>query len=145
MKEAQADTLAELGWESRNPEERRALTFEMLWKAGAERFADDFATARGYGEACRNRGLEGLLEIPPVPLFVGVAMSQIFSQVVGDPGQVQFRLPGRGDGYDLWHAVLASTGDVFITLDKRLADHVERVPAVAGFRVATSVGAPLTE
>jgi hypothetical protein len=34
---------------------------------------------------------------------------------------------------------------VFITLDKRLADHVERVPAVAGFRVATSVGAPLTE
>jgi hypothetical protein len=145
MKEAQAETLTELGWESRGSEERRALTFEMFWKTGAERFADDFATARGYGEACRKRGLDGLLMIPPVRLFVGVAMSQIYSQVVGDSEQVQFRLPGRGDGYDLWHAVLASTADAFVTLDKRLADHLERVPALAGFRVARSVGALLTD
>ncbi len=144
MKEAQAETLAELGWESRDPEERRALTFETFWKAGAERFADDFATARGWGEACRKRGLGGLLGIRPVRLFVGVAMSQIYSQVVGDPEQAEFRLPHRGDGYDLWHAVLASTNDVFVTLDRRLAAHVERVPGIDGFRVARSVGAALT-
>ena len=138
MKKAQAETLAELGWENRDPEERRSLTFRMFWDAGAERFADDFATARGHGDACRKRGLDGLLKIPPMRFFVGVAMSLVYSQVVGDPNQSQVRLPGRGDSYDLWHAVLASTGDTFFTLDRRLASHVERVPSL-GFRVVGSV------
>jgi len=42
------------------------------------------------------------------------------------------------DGYDCWHAILASTADVFVTFDRRLADHVERIPDVP-VRVARSI------
>jgi hypothetical protein len=30
----------------------------------------------------------------------------------------------------VWHAILASTGQVFLTLDRRLAADVERVPDI---------------
>jgi hypothetical protein len=138
MEGAQAETLAELQWASRDPDERRNLTFEVFWNAGAERFAGDFADALGHGEGCRHHGLEGLLELRPVRFWVGTALSLMCVQVVG-VDQTQVRLPHRNDGYDLWHAVLGSTADVFVTFDRRLAGHVEAVPGVPGFRVVRSV------
>ena len=72
-------------------------------------------------------------------LCVGVCQSQIYAQLISMSGQPDLRRPGRADGYDVWHAILASTTEVFLTLDRRLADHVERVPDI-GVRVARSVG-----
>ena len=45
-------------------------------------------------------------------------MSLVFAQVIGDGRQS--RQPQQGDGYDMWHAVLASAADIFVTRDDRL-------------------------
>src|SRR5260370_21381774 len=83
--------------------------------------------------------LGGLAPVPAVRLCVGVCQSQIYAQVVGTPGQPDVRRPDPADGYDVWHAILALTGRVFLTLDRRLAADVERVPDI-GVRVARSAG-----
>lgn len=70
--------------------------------------------------------------------WVGVALSLMYVQVVG-LDQTQVRLPHRNDSFDLMHAVPASTADAFVTFDRRLADHVESIPGVPGFRVIRSV------
>jgi MFS family permease len=52
---------------------------------------------------------------------------------------IEGRQPDFGDAYDFWHEVLASVGDAFLTRDKRLADHLDRIPGVDGFRVFRSL------
>jgi hypothetical protein len=64
-------------------------------------------------------------------------MSLVHAQICDD------RAPDFGDGYDLWHTILASTADVFVTREQRLHDHVARVPGVSGFRVVKSLAAAL--
>ncbi len=97
--------------------------------------AEDFADRLGLADACRLRGLDGLLRLRTVRLSVGVALSLMFSQVL------QRREPHRSDGYDLWHATLASVADVFVTFDERLTGHLVRVPGDDGFRVVTTLRA----
>lgn len=55
--------------------------------------------------------------------------------------QPQVRLAHRGDGYDIWHTILGSTAEVFVTFDQRLANHIARVPTLDGpeLRVVRSV------
>src|SRR5712692_2578313 len=67
----------------------RALTFEDYWAAGAVQWAEDFAEPLGEAavEACRRRGLEGLLEVRTVRLAVGAMMSPVFAVVAGGAGQ----------------------------------------------------------
>src|SRR3989442_1280594 len=132
MTEARARALAE--WEQVDPDRRRTVTFEEYWKAGAAEWAEDFAGHVGLAAACRERGLDGLLDVRTVRFCVGAVMSWIFSVVVGD----QPRQPRRHDGYDLWHALQASAADVFVTGDERLAALLARVP-LDGFRVAASL------
>jgi len=125
-------TLAEPEWKSRDIEEWRTVTFEVFWKAGAMQWAEDLAKPLGLAEACRVRGLDGLLDVPAVRLCVGAAMSLVFSEVVEE------RKPRLSDAYDLWHAIMASVADVFVTRDEGLASLLARVP-VDGFRVVTSL------
>jgi hypothetical protein len=73
-------------------------------------------------DACRQRGLDGLLLIPSVRLIVGMTMSLIHAQIAAG------RLPEIGDGYDLWHAIQASTAKVLVTNDDRFFDHMRRIP-----------------
>jgi hypothetical protein len=119
-------------------EVRWGITFEEFFDSVAQDLAEAFAESQGCADACRARGLACLVRVPAVRLCVGVSKSQIYAQLVGTPGQPDLRRPARSDGYDVWHAILASTAEVFLTLDSRLADHVERVPDV-GVRVTTSV------
>ncbi len=128
MKEAGDQVLAELRLE---PRVRRQVSFEEFW-TDATQWAEAFAADVGLADACRERGLDGLLEVRTVRLYVGAAKSLVYSQMV------EGRQPDFSDGYDLWHAILASVADVFLTFDKRLAEHVARVP-VDGFRVITSL------
>jgi hypothetical protein len=88
-----------------------------------------------YVAACRARGFNGLLDVRAMRLCVGALMSLIFAQIVGDGSQS--RQPKLGDAYDLWHAILASVADVFVTYDKRFSELLKRVPI--GFHVFSSV------
>lgn len=128
-------------WRLVNRNMRRNTTFEAYWAAGALRWAEDYAAAIGLADACRERGLDGLLNIRTVRFCVGATMSWIYSLLVGRDGQ---RQPQPQDGYNLWHALLASAGDVFVTQDRGLADLLERVP-VSDFRVVRSLDALLDE
>lgn len=130
MVQARDWTLAELNLK---PHVLRQVSFEEFWARGATLWAEDFADHLGLAHACRERGLDGLLEVRSVRFCVGAAMSLVHSQVVGG------RHPDFGDGYDLWHAVLASVADVFVTLDERLADHLARAFPVDSFRVVRSI------
>jgi hypothetical protein len=143
MREAQRQVQADPDWGRRTRRERQTLAFSEYFAAGALDMADAFALPLGCAEACRQQGLAGLLEYRPVRLCVGVAKSQIYAQIIGTPGHRDLRLPARSDGYDIWHAILASTADVFVTFDERLADHVERVPGLDNFRVVRSIPALL--
>jgi hypothetical protein len=142
MERARVQTLADLNWESRSSEERRAVTFEAFWQAGAIHWAEGFAERVGLADACRHRGMDGLLHVRPVRLAVGSALSLVFAQTVGDDGQA--RHPHRGDGYDLWHAIMASAADVFVTGDGTLAQQLERVP-LQDFKVRSSIRALLDD
>jgi len=90
------------------------------------------------GDACRRRGIAGLLQRRPVVVCVGAQMSWMYSQVVPHGGGSETRQTDRGDGYDLWHALLASAADVFLTGDRNLADNLGRL-RIEGFRVVTSL------
>jgi hypothetical protein len=135
MQEGLARSLAELG-EKHRLEEFRDVPFKDFFAAGAAGWAEDFAdhVGRDIGDACRERGLDGLLGIRTVRVTVGTAMSIVHSQVCGG------RKPDFGDSYDLWHAALASATDVLVTRDERLFDHVSRIPGVDGFRVVKTLG-----
>ncbi len=107
------------------------IPFEEFWNDAplwAEAFADHF----GFGDVCRERGLEGLLEVRTVRLCVGAAKSIVYSQVA------KGRQPDLGDWHDVWHAIMASVADVFVTQDKRLAEVLARVPG-NDCRVITSL------
>jgi hypothetical protein len=132
MARALERTLAELKPETYSDEERRALTFEGFWARAAGPWAEAFAERVGVAPACRERGLDGLLNVRAVRLAVGAALSLVFSQVI------ERRKPDLGDGYDQWHAIQASAVEVFVTRDTRLARHLMRVP-ILDFRVLTSL------
>ncbi len=114
--------------------------FPVFWHKPALSLAEAFAEKHGCSPAAQRRGLEGLLDSRPVRLGIGVVLSQIYSQLVPSTSRPQVRVPRRSDGYDVWHAILAGTADVFVTFDDRLAEHVEQIPEITGFRVVTSLG-----
>lgn len=122
-------------WEKIVGKEGRNVTFPEYWAAGAVQFAEGLVPP-DYIDACRARGFDGLLEVRTVRLAVGALMSLIFSQIVGDGSQS--REPQSGDAYDLWHAILASTADSFLTYDTRFAGLLGRVP-IDNFRVFSSI------
>ncbi len=138
MTEAQRGALAKLDWQSRDPKDR-CLSFQEYFKESGAGWAEALAKPPSCAEACRQRGLDGLIKVRTVRLCVGVVLSQIFSQTVGTPPHPEFRTPAASDAYDVWHAILASTADVFLTLDGHLAKHIKRIPDLDGFRVVTSV------
>ena len=133
MTEGRTEVLAQ--WELIVANKGRNPTFQEYWEPGAVDFTEGLVPPNSF-EACRLRGFDGLLEIRTIRLAVGALMSLIFAQIVGEGSQS--RTPQRGDAYDLWHAILASVADVFVTYDERLAGLLRRVP-IDGFRVFSSV------
>ena len=128
MQRANDKAIAEVPIEPHSPHE---LSFKALWEAGAKDWARGLAARFHLAEACEIRGLDGLLNVRAVSTVMA-GMSLAYSQTVNA------RNPDIGDGYDQWHAILASTADVFLTGDGRLAEHLTRVPT-DGFRVFRSV------
>jgi hypothetical protein len=84
MREAQEQALRRIDANPRMAQERQTLTFQAFFEAGAESLAGGFAEPLGCGEACRRRGLDGLLRVPAVRLCVGVARTPTRT---GHPGR----------------------------------------------------------
>jgi hypothetical protein len=136
MTEAKALAEKHLG-DAVDMRELRKLTFAEDWEAASESWAERVSTWFDRADDCRRQGWQGLLAVRPVRGVVGATLSLLFSQVVEKSD------PDAGDGYDLWHALLASTADVFITRDGRLAKRLSRIP-MDDFRVVSSISPLLT-
>jgi hypothetical protein len=85
----------------------------------------------GALDACRRRGLMGMLDIRSVRMYVGLYHSYVYAQTYERGG------PQRGDSWDMKHAIVAAaTSDVFVTHDGTLTALLARVP-ITGFKVVT--------
>jgi hypothetical protein len=121
-------------------------SFVDYWGRLAEPFAEGYAERAGVLDACRARGIAGLLDLRSVRMGVGVNLSLAYAETF------EGRAPDMGDSRDQQHAVLASTADVFVTQDARLTALLSRVPmsglqimdlsAFLGTLIAGSSGQP---
>jgi hypothetical protein len=111
MLEGQRKFRTDPDWLRIEGQARREVSFADYFAGCAPDMAVAHAEPHGCADACRNRGVDGLLNVPAVRLCVGVVLSQIYAQVFGTRGQPDVRRPNRGDGYDVWHAILASTAE----------------------------------
>jgi hypothetical protein len=115
---------------------------DWFLKSEQQAYAEGLAKTLGLDEACRRRGLDGLVNIRAVRLYVNALVAYVFDITIGK--DLQPRTPKRGDGYDFWHIISASTADAFVTYDDGLFKLLMRLP-VEGFRVFPSIPALLSE
>lgn len=80
---------------------------------GTEQYLDD----HGLLCRCKERGIEGLLDISSVRLATIVTLGLFHTQFLNEGGQTG--KPRGSDLADLRHAVVASSADVFVTNDKK--------------------------
>ena len=97
-------------------------SFMDCWTRLAEPFAEGYAGRAGQLDACKARSIAGLLELRSLRMAVGVNLSLIYAETF------EGRAPEMGDSRDQQHAVLASTADVFVTQDGKLANLLSRIP-----------------
>jgi hypothetical protein len=109
-------------------------------KSKEQAVAEGIAKTVGLDEACRNRGLDGLVNVRAIRLCVNAIVAYVFGITIGNTRQP--RAPKWGDDYDLWHIILASTAETFVTYDDRLFKLLTRLP-VEGFGIFPSISALL--
>ena len=81
---------------------------------------------QGLMENCKNRGLEEMLKIDSVCVYVGASLSYQYADIFGEiKAKKQRRL---GDSADLRHAISASPADIFVTHDDEFAYWMGRIP-----------------
>jgi hypothetical protein len=103
--------------------------FTRCFQDLAPKLAESFADGVGALDACKERGLDGLLEVKSVRMAIGAAVSFVFEDGFAA------RPPNPADPIDLLHAVsAAAVADTFVTEDKRLRTALARVP-LDGFDV----------
>jgi len=96
--------------------------FEKYWESNKGWLAERFAEGAGVLDQCRNRGIDGLLDVKAVRLVVGTNLSLIYSHVLEGRG------PKSGDSRDMLHALLASSAEIFVTHDREFSRILSRVP-----------------
>jgi hypothetical protein len=102
------------------------ITFEDYFREGAPILAERFAQGVGVLDACRERGIEGLLSLKSVRMAAGSVLSYV-------PRQTFEPSSNRGDSTELLHAVsAAAVADTFVTGDQGLRQALARVP-IDGF------------
>jgi hypothetical protein len=110
---------------------RRPPRFVHYWRDSEEQILENLAERVGVLDACRRRGLEGMLDIRSVQMYVGFSISYGYAQAYEGRG------PDGATAWDLKHAVVAAaTSDVFVTHDGPLTALLARVP-ITGFKVVT--------
>jgi hypothetical protein len=131
--------LSPVSVEARHPQRK-----DISWflKSEEQTYAEGLAKTVGLDESCRRRGLDGLVNVRAVRFFVNPVVAYVFDITIGK--ELQPRAPKRGDAYDFWHIISASTADAFVTYDARLVELLTRLP-IDGFRVFPSIPALLAE
>ncbi len=105
------------------------IVFADYFKLTAPRIAAAFAQHAGVLEDCRDRGIEGLLEIRSVRSAIGIALSYSYGH------SFESWTPAPGDSIDYLHApAAAATAEVFVSDDSRLRDALARV-GLNNFRI----------
>jgi hypothetical protein len=102
--------------------ELAAVCFEDTWRANAERFACGLAEHAGVLDACRQKGIDGLLTIKSIRLCVSMYLSLFYDH------DFEGRSPKKGDYGDILHALFGAGADVFVTNDCRFREVLSRVP-----------------
>src|SRR5262249_33676446 len=105
-------------------------TFERYWQDLSTAFAEGYAEGGGHLPACRERGIDGLLQLRSVRILVGTSLSLTYAETFEE------RQPQQGDSRDLQHALTASAVRIFVTHDTQFARLLKRVP-VNDFSVLT--------
>lgn len=105
-------------------------TFDEYWEALSSSFAEGWAERAGQLRPCRERGIDGLLQLRSVRLSISASLSLTYAHTF------EAREPQQGDSRDLQHAVTASAARVFVTDDPKFARLLKRVP-VENFTVLT--------
>jgi len=101
--------------------EGRRPSFNDYWKEFAKKRAESFAERVGVLDACKKRGINGLLELRSVRLALGMNLSLFYAQTL------ERRTPKIGDSRDIHHAIIASAADGFVTDDGEFARLLSRV------------------
>lgn len=98
------------------------LDFAEYFERSAPAAAELLANRVGVLDACRDRGIAGLLEIWSVRALVGSALSFIYGQTLAGA-------PASADPIDFVHLPsAAATAEVFVTNDNRLREALARIP-----------------
>lgn len=101
---------------------RRHSSFKDCWERLAGTVAENLAAHVGVSDACKKRGINGLLELRSLRLAVGMNLSLVYAQTS------EGRTPKRGDSRDIHHSILASAADKFVVHDKEFRRLLSRVP-----------------
>lgn len=98
------------------------IPFDDYFKLTAPLTAAAFAQRAGVLEGCRDRGIDGLLEIRSIRSAIGSALAYSYHQRSGT------RMPTLRDPIDYLQApAAAATAEVFVSDDGRLRDALSRV------------------
>jgi hypothetical protein len=105
------------------------ISFEDYFQRMAGTMVERFAQRVGVLEACRERGIAGLLEIRGVHAAIGIALSFTYGQTF------EGWAPAPDDSVNFLHVPCAAvTAEIFVTNDRRLRAALERL-ALDGLRV----------
>jgi hypothetical protein len=89
---------------------------------------EGLAKRAGAFSCVKRRGMKGLLNVKSVAVAVGAHLSLLYGH------HFDGHAPSSGDSRDTLHAVLASTGQIFVTNDRKLERILSRVQ-IDDFRV----------
>jgi len=81
---------------------------------------------KGLADACKKRGVEGLLEFKSIAMAAGANLSYQYARVFNEMSEK--RKARKGDASDLNHALLASAADILVTHDGDFAFWISRIP-----------------
>jgi hypothetical protein len=130
ISELSSDPFVLANRETKFPEFYRLVSLHVAenFARGAEQYVDD----RGLLDRCKERGIEGLLDIRSVRLATIVTLRLFHTQFLNEGRQTA--KPRGSDLADIRHAVVASSADIFVTNDRRQFTCLSRVDT-AGWRV----------
>lgn len=99
------------------------ISFDDYFQLAAPAAAERLAHRAGVLDACRDRGIEGLLKISSIRVAVGIALSVIYGQTF------EGWAPATSDSIDFLHAPsAAATAEVFVSDDSRRREALSRIP-----------------
>lgn len=101
-------------------ENKKVPQFEEYFEANYRGVLEIIADRAGYLEACRERGIEGLLKIPSLNVAVRGQLSLTYANTFLG------RLAQQGDSADMQHAFIAVTVGTLVTEDKALGKALKR-------------------